>query len=120
MKLKVSRLREAYNALLKVKAEKLPAKLSFRLSVLASDLENVYNKSEDAKNSLIIDKYGVKDDKDNMVVPEGKIKDFLEEYNTILSEEVEIKFTPLNVELFEGLNLSIEFFAGLKEFISED
>jgi hypothetical protein len=117
MKTTVGKKVLAIDALKEFKDVKVKATLSFRLSRFEDKMSGTYKRFNEAKDKLIIEKYGVKEG-EGYKVPEEKMADYFKEINELLAQEEEVDYT-INLSLFEGEKVSKEFFAAMGDFIVE-
>jgi hypothetical protein len=118
MTLKLGQLKNSEQALVALSNCTLPIALAYRISkvlkVIASELSDL----EEARQKLV-QKYGVEQE-GNVVVTNENIDAFVEEFNPLLSEEVEIPFEPFSVEsLPETVSLTPMQLSQLSFFIKE-
>jgi hypothetical protein len=108
-------------AIRRVMAEKMPAKLSFRMSKNALLLANHADlQAADEVRKGIIGKYGVSDPEGNVQVPQDKMKDFfaeyLNEYEPVLKQKIDVgleTFTEADLDHFPAVGNDMELLAPL-------
>jgi hypothetical protein len=118
MTLKLGQLKNSEQALVALSNCTLPIALAYRISkvlkVIASELTDL----EEARQKLV-QKYGVEQD-GNVVVTNDNIDAFVEEFNPLLSEDVELPFEPFSIEsLPESVSLTPIQLSQLSFFIKE-
>jgi hypothetical protein len=118
MTLKLGQLKNSEQALVALSNCTLPIALAYRISkvlkVIASELTDL----EETRQKLV-QKYGVEQD-GNVVVTNDNIDAFVEEFNPLLSEDVELPFEPFSIEsLPESVSLTPIQLSQLSFFIKE-
>jgi len=108
MNVKLSSIYGAKSALSTVTTSVLPIKLSYKLGKILKKFGSVLNDIEGKRNDLIVDKYGVKDDKGLSSVPDDKYKEFSDEFTVYLQQEIDLDIwtLPLSELVNGGLRLS--------------
>lgn len=107
IKFKMYEVRGMKEPLINLIEKEIPVSIAFRLNKFVKAIDEHLTEIEDFRVKLI-NQYGVKNEEKNLVeVPNNKMKDFSREMNNLLNEEVEIEFTPININLFgDDLQLS--------------
>jgi hypothetical protein len=99
---------------------KFPAKTSYYLKRLGDKLSPITKQFEQTKNDLVINKYGIQEEKDTYRVPEEKMEDYIKELNELLVQKETIDFSyKFKIEDFDGVELPVTFFVVLEKFIEE-
>jgi hypothetical protein len=120
MQLTVEKIIVAKQALGEFDKKALPAKLSYWLGRLEDKLNPISKRFEKEKNNLIIEKYGKKvEGTESFQVPEENIEAYTKDVLTILDQKEEIDIS-IRLELFDGVEVSKEFFISLGELIKEN
>jgi len=107
MKLKLGKILEMKEPLARLTNEQLPLKIAFRLNKLIKALDENLNIIESERVKLV-QKLGEQNTEGNVQVPKDKIPQFQEEYVELLNEEVEIEFTPFDLEKFENVKITTQ------------
>jgi len=84
----------------------LPAKISFRLARLMKEM-NEYLKHLDEERTKLIKKYGKENGDGNITVSEDNKEQFVNEFNDLLAEEIEINWEKMNPEDLGNTPLSV-------------
>ncbi len=93
--IKLSELRNISVSLQKILSQDMPVKQAYRMSKLAKSADTEMKEIE-TQRLVLVKKYGEKDEKGNINVRE-KMQEFMDEFNELLNEEIEISFIPLNL-----------------------
>jgi hypothetical protein len=118
MTLKLGQLKNSEQALVALSNCTLPIALAYRISKVLKVIVSELSDLEEARQKLV-QKYGVEQE-GNVVVTNENIDAFVEEFNPLLSEEVEIPFEPFSVEsLPETVSLTPMQLSQLSFFIKE-
>lgn len=97
--------------------KELPSKLSYWLGRLEDKIEPVIKRYNKERDRLILEKHGVKiEDTMQFQVPKENMEAFTKEVLELLGQKETIEIS-LPLELFEGVNVSKEFFKALGEII---
>jgi hypothetical protein len=86
--MKLGELKSIEGPLKKIVNSELPVSLAYKISKMIGKVSSELAALEEFRIQLI-NKYGEKDEVGNVRVPQDKLKDFMEDYNSILHEEVE-------------------------------
>ncbi len=119
MELTIQQILIAKEALKEFDKKGLPAKLSYWLGRLEDKLTPISERFQKERSKMIIEKYGVKTEgAESYNVPKEKLEDYTKEIEGILEQKemVEIK---LKLEMFEGVEVSKEFFISMGDLIVE-
>ncbi len=84
----------------------LPAKLSFRLVRVMRDLNDALKHLEEERTKLI-KKYGNDSGDGNITVSEEQKEQFLQEFNDLLSEEIEINWEQIDPDSMGNTPLTV-------------
>lgn len=103
---------------------KLPAKASYWLARLQSKLSSIIKSYYEARNKLVI-KYGVQQKDENGILIDKYIidpnqenwKKYFKEEEELQAQKETIEFNKMNIEIFEDVKLSKDFFLLLEPFI---
>jgi len=120
MKISVSKAMgvvDIFNTLINVK---LDFKLSYRITKIINQVSPKLKTFHNKHTALVL-KYGVKDEKGKMEVPEAKREEFSKELMPALMEEFEVNIDLIPLELFEKseIKMSPEELILIKDFIQE-
>lgn len=120
MKLKVSKILQIYQALKEFDGKAIPFKLSFRLGRLEDKIRPIVERYDKINIELITTKYGtpVEGKEGQYSVPADKMEELSKEVTPILDQDEDIDFT-IKLELFEGVNVSKDFFIALGDLVTE-
>ncbi len=119
MELTIEKVLIAKEALKEFDKKGLPSKLSYWLGRLEDKLSPISERFQKERSKMIIEKYGVKSEgTENYNVPKEKLEDYTKEIQGVLGQKeiVEIK---LKLEMFEGVEVSKEFFISMGDLITE-
>jgi len=97
MKLSLKQIVESEKGMIAILETKLPIKIAYRLTKLSNKIRAelaVYNE----QRVTLVKRLGEEQTKDNWQVKPENMKEFLEEFNKLQDEIVEIDFTPLKLE----------------------
>jgi hypothetical protein len=122
VKITLENLRDASMALSKILTQPMAFKLSYRLLKMTKKIRAEQKDLEDARMELV-KKYGKKDERGAYTVPPEKIEKFMDEFNTVLEEEISLDIPPIPQDLIEEADIklsavelaSIELFLGQEE-----
>lgn len=84
----------------------LPAKLSFRLVRMMKGMNDALVNLEEERSKLI-KKYGKEQGDGTVTVSEENKKQFVDEFNDLLAEQIEINWEPVEPEEFGDTPLSV-------------
>lgn len=118
MKLSLADILNASQGLALTNNKELPVKCSYLLSRVQIKLNEPIKSFEESRNKLVT-KYGTIQEDKTIKVPDDKMEDFSKEINELLKTEEDISISPLSLSLFDGQNLSKEFFILLDKLIIE-
>jgi molybdopterin converting factor small subunit len=113
--IRLAELNRISNSLSKIITQDLPIKQAFRLSRLAKSVDTEMQELETQRVALV-KKYGEKDESGNVSV-KGKLQEFIDEFNELLKEEVEISFIPINLNDVGDIKLSAMDIGNLEVFL---
>lgn len=116
IKFKMYQIKNMKDPLTKLIEKEIPVNTAFRLNKLIKVFDEYLTQIEEYRVKLI-NQYGVKNEEKNQLeVPGKKMKDFSKEMNDLLNEEVEVEFTPININMFgDDLMLSTKDLMLLEE-----
>lgn len=118
MKFKVQKLLEIKQALKEFENKPLPSRLSYWLGRIEDKINPSVSRFEKLRNDLIIKKYGTKKEGTYLfTVPKENADDFIKEIKELEAEEEDIEIKPLRLELFDGLEVSKDFFRIMGDII---
>lgn len=106
MKVSMGEIYMATSAMNKLIDAELPAKLSFRLVRVMRELNDAL-KSLEEQRSKLIKKYGQEDGDGNITVSEDNKNQFVNEFNELLGEQIEINWEQIDPEAFGDTPLSV-------------
>jgi len=93
--------------LTKLIEKEIPVSIAFRINKLVKIIDEHLVEIEEFRVKLINTHGERNEEKNQLEIPQRKMKDFTKEMNVLLNEQVEIEFTPINIELFgDDLKLS--------------
>lgn len=98
MKLKLSEILNAFQALNRLAADKMPIKLAYRIQRNIRMIQPELDAFEAARIKLIHDKWGEKQADGPSKVPPEKMADFMKEIDELKAEEVEVDIHPLKLD----------------------
>lgn len=100
MKFKMYEIKNMKEPLIKLIEKEIPVSVAFRITKLVKVIDDYLTEIEQFRVKLI-NQYGVKNEEKNLIeVPGHKMKDFSKEMNALLNEDVEIDFTPIDINSF--------------------
>lgn len=100
--------------------KEVPAKLSYWLGRLEDKIDPMYNRYNKENRKLILEKYGEKlEGSDRFQVPKEKMEEYQKDVDEILNQKETIDIS-LKFDLFEGVNVSKDFFRALGEIVEID
>ena len=118
MQLSIAQLVAINTGIHAVAKTQMPAKVSFRLarfsSLIQKDLE-----AADKQRSILIQKYGHKDESGNIQVKPENAAAFSSDYTSILEEKVDVLFTPIPISDMESVSISPADIAALEPILTE-
>lgn len=106
MKMTKGELKNAEQALHRIMTSPTDFKLAYRLGKILKKVNVELVALEEARIKLI-DKYGEKDEKKGMKVPEANMEVFTKEYTAILAEEIDLDVVPVPMDLLERSGIKI-------------
>jgi len=106
IKFKMYEIKNMKDPLSKLIDKEIPVNTAFRLNKLVKSIDEYLTEIEEYRVKLI-NQFGEKNEEKNQIeVPPKKMKDFSQQMNELLNEEVEIDFKPININMF-GDNLML-------------
>lgn len=107
MKLKIGEVVNSVETLRKVLEQSLPVKISFRLMGLVKTFDEKLKTFEEAR-IVLIKRLGQEDSEGTYKIKEENMDEFVVEFQSLLSEEIEIDFKKIDVEtLPDSVELSV-------------
>lgn len=88
-KVKISEIYSSVPVLNMILQMQLPAKVSMKIVSLVTELNKHLQEAEEFRVSLV-EKHGKKNKEGNVVVPENKKSEFIEQFNDFLEKDVQI------------------------------
>jgi hypothetical protein len=107
MKLTLAQVVNAYAALGRIGAEKLPIKLAYTLQRNMRLLQPEAQQFEQTRVLLIKTRFGEKDGAENFTVPPNRIPAFEKQINELLSVEVAVDVHTVSLEEAAGIQISV-------------
>lgn len=117
LKVKVSSLVSAREALTELATYKLPVKGAYWVARLIKKIEPEWQVVED-KRMALVKEFGNEDDKGNLSVPNERLKDFMDKWTPILEEEIEFEAIKLTLEHFGNVDISPAIMVRIEEFMA--
>jgi hypothetical protein len=116
-KIKLSTALEIKTVLKEFQGKQLPSKLSYWLGRLQDKVDPIVTRLENERNKLITEKYGskVEGTETYQVKPEN-MEDFSKELLELGNEEEDLDIR-IDLELFQGVSATKEFFSALGEIV---
>jgi len=105
------------NGLVKVP---LPAKYAYRFGKTAKQLQEELATLRENRDNLIRQFGEPNQEKQNIEVPTEKMEAYIEQYNSLMGEKIEIEFEPMPLSLFGETNVTAADMAWLDEFFVDD
>ena len=119
MKFKLNEIFALTRSLPKLTEKELPIRTSYRLLKFLKQCSEEMETLEKARVKLV-EKYAEEtEDKSNMKVSEANTAKFQEEFNALLSEEVEIDFTPIKISDLGDIKVSTNDLLPLQRILEE-
>lgn len=97
MMLTLEKLKNSEQALVKLSNSVLPINLAYRISKALKVVALELTELEEQRKKLV-QKYGKPDEEGSVAVTQENIESFLQEFQKLLSEEVEIPFEPISID----------------------
>jgi len=119
MKIKLGELKSIEESLKKLITMSLPIRIAYNLSKTLKKVSDELALFEEQKNNLIR-KYGSEDEEKKVIEvkdPE-KMVNFAKEINELLGVEMDLEFTPIDISLLEGKELSAADMINLNMFFT--
>ena len=105
MKLTLGKIANSVTSINKLNDTLLPAKISFRLTILSKNLDEVLKVYNDKLNN-IFEKYGDKIDKEQIKIKQENIENYTKERNELDNEEIEIEIQDIKISEIENVNIA--------------
>lgn len=126
IKIKLGSLDGIMVSLKNVVSKDIPIKVSYRLSKLIKQIEDEY-KTFTIQRNKIIEKYGEKDEKNNLVkasdhsiaIKPGLVDECKKDFDELNSIECEIDFSPVSIELLGDIQVKPQDFFVLNQFFTD-
>lgn len=97
----------------------LPIRAAFKVSRILKAIVPEYESVELFRTKLV-QKYGIAGEDGGTTVSEANRMSFIEEFNVLLNEEIEIAIDPLNIEEVENVNLTAQEVVALEKIFTID
>ncbi len=107
MKFRLGQIQDMKEPLGRLTNEQLPLKLAFRLNKLVRNMDTNLTEIEEARVGLV-KKLGVENAEGGIEIPKDKIPQFQNEFVELMNEEVEIDFTPFNIDDFANAKVTTQ------------
>jgi hypothetical protein len=104
MKVKLAKIFESKEILIKVIDMELPIKTAYKLSKIVKEVEKEFIVVDEMRNKLI-KKLGIEKD-GSISVPKEKEQEFYIEFTSLLNDETELNIEQINIDELENLNLT--------------
>ena len=104
--MKLGVLKNAEFALSLLVQKELPIRLAFELNSIIDDVDDNLKRLEDFRVKLV-EKYGEKNDKGEIIVKKSKLGSFQKEYDELLDSEIDLKPVPISLKVLEDLNIKM-------------
>lgn len=109
--MKLRKLVDSIGSLNELSGIKLPAKISFKISVLLNDLNDVFDNYEKSKNELIME-HGIETD-EGYKIPEENYDMVNQKLSDLLEEEVPVEFEVININDIGDVEIEPKILLGL-------
>lgn len=98
----------------------LPIKISYRLAKVLKKISQELATLEETRH-MLVKKYGeLNEETQQIVVPNDKTQDFVDEMQIILDEIYELEFIPMDIEEMGNVTLSPSDVVNLELFFEDD
>lgn len=120
MKFTIGELKSMESPLRFLSHKELPVKISWKLYRFMKKVSYELDMVENIRNELV-KKYGEENIStgENKVIPEN-IEKFKNEFLEVLQQEVEIDFSPIDINDIGDINISSSFFISMDKIFKED
>jgi hypothetical protein len=116
MKTQIGKLLNAQEAINEIMMEKLPAKLSYRLGSLVEEIAVILKPFNDVKQKMF-EEWGEKSkDGQTMSIKQEHFEKFKKEMESLVTEEVELKYKPMELSELGELKISPVAMAHLQDY----
>jgi hypothetical protein len=105
MKFQLGEIRNMKDPLIKLLEKEIPIKSAWKLNKLVKEFDKELQEIEEFRVGLV-KKLGVADEEGNVQVPEGAMKQFVDEFNELLVAEVEIGYEPIEIDSIGDIQVS--------------
>ena len=113
MKFQLGEIRQMKEPLIGMLDKDLPIKSAWRLHKLVKAFDKELGEIEEFRVGLV-KKLGEEEDEEGMVqVPEGKMEQFVTEFNELLMTEIEVKYEPIEIDALGDIQMSAKELLGL-------
>lgn len=119
MKITLGELKVAEQALEKIMAASLPITIAYYLSKTIAAIAEELTHLETARRKLV-EKYGEKDEKEGLKVTEENFPKFMEEYQSLFKEEVEITVRAIKLSELVDVKLTPADVRALGKLLEDD
>jgi GTP1/Obg family GTP-binding protein len=119
-KMKLGKLVQASGSLKKLLNADLPAREAYRLSRMATRMEEELTAVEKLRIDLVMKKYGTQKEDKTWFVPPEKLEVFHKEYNELLDVEVDIPTVKIKLEVLDDVKLSAVDLGNLSFLLEEE
>jgi len=116
MKLALGDIRLMKDPMIKLLDEPLPIKIAWKLTKLVKVFDKELGEIEEFRVNLI-KKMGVSGEDGSIKVPDDKMEEFIEEFNELLQNEVEVDFEPIEVEQLGDIKIDTQSLIALDKFL---
>lgn len=117
MKVKLATVYSAKASFDKLLEKEFPVQTAYKLSKMARKINEEFTILEESRMKLV-KKYGESDEQSTRVPPE-KLAEFVDEFNKLLLEEIEIDVSPISIADFGDSKVSSLDLYNLNDFISD-
>jgi len=105
MKFALGEIRGMKDPLTVLIEKQIPIKAAWKLNRLIKSFDKELGEIEEFRVNLV-QKLGDTGEDGNIQVPKDKMSIFVEEFNELLSQEVDIEFDPIDIDVFGDVSLS--------------
>ena len=105
MTFKLGEIRNMKDPLIVLLDKPLPIKVAWNLNKLVKVFDKELADIEEFRVDLI-KKLGIENEDGSVKVPDDKMNDFVDEFNELLNQEMEISFEPISVDVLGDTTIS--------------
>jgi hypothetical protein len=105
MKFQLGEIRQMKDPMIGLLDKDLPIKSAWKLNKLVKAFDKELAEIEEFRVGLV-KKLGTEDEEGNMLVPDEKMEQFVEEFNDLLMSEIEVEFEALDIETLGDIQIS--------------